>query len=265
MAESAQGDLWQRMSLVADKATKSKHLVTIGCEFESVYNEGINFVIRHAPQLSTKTVATLSPKNNTPFFPPEPELFVESVGDDHNLILNKYNVLPLHGLITTKQFVSQTDQLSWQDFHALSLILNQVDGFIFYNGDRRAGASQPHRHFQLVPKNLGNGQLPVEVAISQLHSHDALFPFQHRLFYLPNTEADTLFDAWQKMEYSWQPYNLLLTRQWMLVVPRLCESAGSISINSLGFAGALLAKSDIERDFILQHGPMAILSSVCPK
>jgi ATP adenylyltransferase len=50
----------------------------------------------------------------------------------------------------------------------------------------------------------------------------------------------------------------------MIVVPRLTESAGGISINSLGFAGALLATSESELHFIRQYGPMNILGMVAP-
>ena len=55
------------------------------------------------------------------------------------------------------------------------------------------------------------------------------------------------------------PYNLLLTRRWMLLVPRAQEFFGAISVNALGFAGALLAKNDQERETLKQQGPMAVL------
>lgn len=258
-------DLWQRMALVANKAKKSGHLKTIDSKIETIRCEDIDFVVRFSSQLSTKTSATASPKNNTPFLPPEAELFVETLGDAHNLILNKFNVLPLHGLITTKHWVPQTDQLTRSDFAALELVLNEVDGLIFYNGGRQAGASQEHRHFQIVPKDLGCGVLPIESVVDRLQfdSHRLLFPFNYRFYALPNWHAETLYDAWQKMEYSWQPYNLLMTRDWFLVVPRLCEYAGTVSINSLAFAGALLAKNETELNFIRHKGPMAVLNSVC--
>jgi ATP adenylyltransferase len=260
-------DLWQRMSDIAHNAKKSGHLEAIDSNIETIVCEGMEFVVRVSLQLTTNKPKVSTPKNTKPFLPPEPELFVQSLGDAHNLILNKFNVLPLHGLITTKKWVPQTDLLSLSDFAALELALNEVDGFIFYNGGQQAGASQEHRHFQLVPKDLGAGTLPIESAVSRLQCdpHQPIYPFNHRFYALPNWQADTLYDAWQKMEYSWQPYNLLITRDWMIVVPRLCELAGSISINSLGFAGALLAKSESELEFIRHQGPMAVLNQVSLK
>ena len=57
-------------------------------------------------------------------------------------------------------------------------------------------------------------------------------------------------------------YNVLLTRQWMLLVPRQMESVESIAINALGFAGGILTRTDAERDFVLRIGPMHVLQGV---
>ena len=42
------------------------------------------------------------------------------------------------------------------------------------------------------------------------------------------------------------PYNLLVTRRWMLRVPRSRERFGTISINALGFAGSLFVRDEEE-------------------
>jgi ATP adenylyltransferase len=61
-------------------------------------------------------------------------------------------------------------------------------------------------------------------------------------------------------------YNLLMTRDWLLVVPRSRESvdgdAGKISINALGFAGTLLAKNEAQRDWLRQRSPLDLLLQV---
>lgn len=58
------------------------------------------------------------------------------------------------------------------------------------------------------------------------------------------------------------PYNLLLTRGWMLLVPRLQECFDSISINALGFAGALFVKTKTQVDRLRQCGPLGALRGV---
>ncbi len=50
---------------------------------------------------------------------PLQDLFVAPVFEDHNLILNKYNVSPYHMLVTTKEFQPQTDFLNKEDFKAM--------------------------------------------------------------------------------------------------------------------------------------------------
>lgn len=256
--------LWQRMQDVADDARASGALLSIDNQVEVVSDHGIDFVVRVAPQLIEKIRAGRGPVRDNPFLPPEAELTVCPIGSHHQLILNKFNVLECHGLIVTNTFVDQSDQLTLADFSAVSQVLEQVDGLVFYNGGKLAGASQAHRHFQIVPRDLGAGSLPVQAAIDACRHHEnaKIFPFQHRLYWLPDTSPETLLDAWLKMEYAWRPFNLLLTREWMLVVPRSCESVEDISVNSLGFAGALLAKNEAERSCILEKGPISLLTEV---
>ncbi len=59
-----------------------------------------------------------------------------------------------------------------------------------------------------------------------------------------------------------KPYNLLVTRRWMLFVPRAVERHGSISVNALGFAGSLLARDEDELEVIRNRGPLRILEAV---
>ena len=58
------------------------------------------------------------------------------------------------------------------------------------------------------------------------------------------------------------PYNMIITAQHMMVVPRLRESCGPVSVNSMGFAGSLFVRSQAELDYIKEQGPMRILSEV---
>ena len=58
------------------------------------------------------------------------------------------------------------------------------------------------------------------------------------------------------------PYNLLVTREWMLLVPRARERWGRASVNALGFAGALLVRTQAELAELARIGPMTVLQSV---
>ena len=59
-----------------------------------------------------------------------------------------------------------------------------------------------------------------------------------------------------------RPYNLLLTRDWMLFVPRRRASWNDVGVNALGFAGALMVSGRERLERIQQAGPLAVLSEV---
>ena len=44
------------------------------------------------------------------------------------------------------------------------------------------------------------------------------------------------------MAHALPPYNLLATRDWMLLVPRSCAESHGINVNAMGFAGSLLVR-----------------------
>ena len=59
-------------------------------------------------------------------------------------------------------------------------------------------------------------------------------------------------------------YNLVITQEWLLIVPRSKESYGPIGINAMGFAGTFLVRTEEELDFVLrQSSPFDILTDVC--
>jgi len=58
------------------------------------------------------------------------------------------------------------------------------------------------------------------------------------------------------------PYNLVVTREWMLMVPRVHEFCRSVSLNSLAFAGALLVRDESQLEQLRELGPMNALVHV---
>lgn len=89
-----------------------------------------------------------------PFAVPEEALLVEPhLTATHYLMLNKFPIVDDHLLVITKAFEMQTDVATFEDFEALRATLSSVDGFVFYNCGARSGASQPHKHFQLLPRD----------------------------------------------------------------------------------------------------------------
>lgn len=60
-------------------------------------------------------------------------------------------------------------------------------------------------------------------------------------------------------------YNVLLAKDFIVLVPRRQESIGSVAINALGFAGTILVNSKAGLDYIRGQGPISILEAAgCP-
>ncbi|KAJ2487168.1 bifunctional AP-4-A phosphorylase/ADP sulfurylase [Coemansia sp. RSA 2050] len=124
----------------------------------SQHELGVDFEVRYVPALAKRPSSKPSEKQArvnfvNPFLPFDPRLHVARIGSTHQLLLNKYCVAPNHLLITTSEFKQQGEPLTTSDFAA---VVDTVDGLsqahiVFYNSGEESGASQPHKHLQLLP------------------------------------------------------------------------------------------------------------------
>lgn len=208
---------------------------------------GVRFLVRAVSSLERKKRVQERPsgKDHNPFLPPEPALTLGAISDTHLCLLNKFNVLEQHLLIVTRRFEHQESLLDRADFEALCLVLQGIDGLGFYNGRAAAGASQPHKHLQLVPLPLlGDGpDLPLEpLLLAGIREGIATLPFAHAVCPLPaelwqgfctNPMAaaavahDRCLELLARLGigarlqqgslHQTAPYNLLMRRGWMLL------------------------------------------------
>jgi len=259
---------------------------------EIVHDAGVDFIVRRVSSLARKQAQAEHSERQggrpaNPFLPREPDLFVADVSESHFALLNKFNVIEHHLLIVTRSFVDQETLLDAGDFEALAACMAEVDGLAFYNGGAVAGASQPHKHLQLVPLLLGRTgpPLPVEVLFDAVKARAGVvqvpgLPFGHALIGLDRPASDDLGVAARQMHARYLellaatglravetggkarqsgPYNLLATRRWMLLVPRSNERFDSIAVNALGFAGSLFVRDEAQLALLKRAGPMAVL------
>ena len=238
--------------------------------------------------LSRNRSVTVTNQEFDPFLPYEQDLFVADISPTHLCLLNKFNVVDHHLLVVTRDFEDQENWLNLADFQALWVCMQEIDGLAFYNGGKIAGASQRHKHLQLIPLPFipEKCHLPIKPAIANAIFNDSIgtipqFPFRHAIALLNLPESDTTTEAAQKMlacyysllravgldldsssQVQTGAYNLLATKEWMLIVPRSQESFSSISINSLGFAGSLFVRDREQIKLLKEITPMTILSKV---
>lgn len=286
------GQLWNQICERSRYALSCGALEPIPTNCEFVEQEGIRFLVRILANLNRKEQANKKQqalqkqgKDFNPFLPYEEDLFVAHLSPTHLCLLNKFNVVDHHILMVTRQFEHQDTWLNHSDFAALWTCLRNVNGLGFYNGGKVAGASQKHKHLQLVPLPLGPeehtssmeavlSQFARTAAQSTLPFHHGFTSFSLPLDMSPQLAAPILWEQYwkllnevgicrqQELDRHTHPYNLLITRKWMLLVPRRQEKTQTISINSLGFVGSLFVKNQAQLDMLKQHGPMTLLQHV---
>ncbi|MBD2524872.1 phosphorylase [Nostoc sp. FACHB-133] len=284
------GTLWTSVKERTEHALQCGALLSIPTEFEFIEQDGVRFLVRILSNLNRKKAAkkkqekqsAVSGQEFNPFLPYEEDLFVADISDTHVCILNKYNVVDLHLLIITRAFEEQESLLTLEDFAAMWACLADFDGLAFYNSGKNAGASQRHKHLQLVPLPLvpSGPQIPIEPllravqfqesnAIAKLPFVNAFAPLNPDWVRSPFRAAQETLEVYRTLlgAVGLDPkqlgaYNLLATREWMLIVPRSQEYFQSISVNSLGFAGSLLVRNAGEMEIIKAQGPMTILKNV---
>jgi ATP adenylyltransferase len=292
------GTLWAKVTERTKGARHCGALQFLPTESEFVEQGGINFLVRLLPHLIRKDEAkkkkdeeaVTSGKEFNPFLPYEEDLFVTDISDTHLCLLNKYSIVDHHILIVTRAFEEQETLLTLQDFEAMWICLGEIDGLVFYNGGKLAGASQRHKHLQLVPLPLvpQGLKIPIEPAIASACFQGGVgrtpsFPFVHAIAQLdPNwvqSPADAACvtlecyhallqavglngDAQESGSRQTGAYNLIATRQWMMLVSRSLEFFSSIPVNSLGFAGTLLVRNEQQMQMLKEIGPLTILKNV---
>jgi sulfate adenylyltransferase (ADP) / ATP adenylyltransferase len=309
------GTLLEAAVRQSERARQSRALEACATTEWTVADGGVSFVVSRAerypgksqdnqsqdnqsqadpPQDSEAPCPSADPDSN-PFIGYDDDLFVADVSATHVCLLNKFPVMANHLLIVTRTPESQENVLNLEDFEALFIGLAGLGGlgFLgFYNGGRVAGASQPHKHLQLVPLPIGRDgpALPMEPLIAAARAGclvDAMpgVPFRHAFAWLdpdlkerPLAAAaaahdvylgmlDALFPSpaeapWKRGERQPAPYNLLVTQRWILLVPRAADEFASIPVNALGYAGSFFIWSDEQWDALRAHGPMTVLAAV---
>jgi ATP adenylyltransferase len=278
------GTLWASTLERTGRALTCGALEYIPTRNEVVEQGGIRFLVPVVQNIARKRKAGRRQKREgtNPFLPYEDDLFVADISDTHVCLLNKFNVVEHHLLIVTREFEAQDDLLNSRDFEAMWIGMSEFDGLAFYNAGTIAGASQSHKHLQQVPVPLGPGpaRTPLDslLGTARFEGESGVLPglpFVHALAKVDRFSGLEPFQAAHRTEMIYQkmlldvglesnpgPYNLLVTREWMLIVPRTWETYGSISVNALGFAGSILVRNEKELEQVRRDGPMAILKHV---
>lgn len=237
-----------------------------------------------------------------PFLPPDPDLFVSQLATgQHSCVLNKFNLVAHHCIIITDEFHPQEEPLSASDFEACWEVLCCMPdgGLAYFNCGENSGASQPHKHIQCIPLPLAydDAGCPLESPFHRMVLQDAAdakegevfsvhgLPFMHAAFGINQSflhkHGGDLFEYIEKqyitsMEYlakkfaksslAWSPrsdsYNILLTREYCIVIPRSSDDISGVGCNAMGYAGSFFLASKEEIEQVKRLGPSHVLQNL---
>lgn len=282
--------LWSQIEDQSRQALASGALHPYASQAQLLHDGAVDFVVRVITNLARKDKCAgpgaSSQAVKDPFLPPyETDLYVGDLSATHVALLNKFNVLNHHLLIVTRNFEDQRRCLTAADFDALALAMTD-DGLLgFYNAGPLSGASQSHKHLQVVRLPLAEvgDALPMRIALNAAQADGSVYrsprlPFAHAILPLNSIWAQPavgaqLLAAYRKLlqgvglplpgvenhDAMCGAYNLLLTRQWMWLVPRRMSRHQNIDVNALAYAGALLLRDETQLEQLQRLGPMQLL------
>jgi ATP adenylyltransferase len=183
----------------------------------------------------------------------EAALVVGDVSPTHSLILNKFNLVSHHAIVITKEFERQESALTVEDFDAFWNCVVNLEALGFYNCGPHSGASQPHKHMQLIPlaslhesadqSNSMGQALPTPLVEEPLYAHllantittgepfvaDGLL-FDHAVAYLGTNAHEVVGDASITKESLYAIYQQLLVELQLPSAPHVNGNESSYNV-----------------------------------
>ena len=235
-----------------------------------------DFLIKKLDTSKFKKNFVYGPKLN-PFNPWEKDLEIEKIGNNHQLILNKYPVQLGHILLITNDWKPQIGWLDIDDWLALKTVNNDTSGLWFFNSGPLSGASQPHRHLQLLRRSSQEIICPREkwiLGIIEKPLKNKVYEKKIKVkkFNLSNN-AESLYKTYLEIanhiglgdpinnELPLFPYNLLITNNWIAIIRRSKDYKLGFNINALGFAGYILITDNSNLLYLEKNGAEKLLEN----
>tara|TARA_B100000579_G_scaffold370166_1_gene332046 strand:+ start:68 stop:904 length:837 start_codon:yes stop_codon:yes gene_type:complete len=272
--------IWSNALEISRQAVKCGAVIPLNTVKYKSSEEYSDFELRFLKSPIPNYLIEYGPKRN-PFIPWDSRLEIQPVNAKHTLILNKYPVQLGHMLLITNIWKPQNGWLNEDDFEAIIDVDNDTTGLWFFNSSKEAGASQPHRHFQLLPRHYDDRVCPrYEWFCSLLNNKNNLnSEISHCVSIRPRNKknyssSNDLFKSYKSMTNEMnigeidiinqplKPYNLIITTEWIALIIRKTDRSNGFNINALGFAGYFLGTKRSDVDTLIKFGPEKILKDV---
>ncbi|KAJ5163527.1 uncharacterized protein N7500_005357 [Penicillium coprophilum] len=212
-----------------------------------------------------------------------PDICITTVNNTHYLVINKFPVFrPMLLLLTVDSYQRQHEPLVLEDIEAAwSTICGLKDEhYVFFNCTVLAGSSREHKHLQVIPapgKREGYDEgfkfFPDDTASKTGPSFvHFLQRFEDSTGCVGNGEH--LLEIYQSLLHQARgalglltedvpcPHNFILTRRWMMVIPRRAKEFHGITANSAGMMGSVYIWNHDQLNAWKDIGPMKVLAGL---
>lgn len=198
-------------------------------------------------------------------------------------MLNRYCVLRPQYLLVTNDFRErQTSPLNQADLAAAWTVLHKLGNphIAIYNCGKEAGCSRSHKHLQIFPwigySDNGVAVLPENAGdeiripfrsfsrkLSKGFSDDPdavkiLLQHYEELLALAREALRVPVDSSATM----CPHNVLLTKGWITVIPRVQANVANASANALGMSGLVWVSCQEDLEAWKNLGPVNVLAQL---
>ena len=278
MVSNRKEKYWQKSLEISQLAVTSNSLQQLSTECHKLlFGNDLFYEYRKIKSTNFKLSSVIGPKLN-PFLPWDRNLQIDMIGNDHVLILNKFPVQTGHMLLITSSWKPQDGWLDSSDFKSLLSIELDTSGLWFFNSGPKAGASQTHRHLQLLRRTDLEMICPFEswykepatstFSESSLLSKNIFVSTRNNdrecdlyLNYLELTSMAGLGSPKSFFKPLF-PYNLLISPSWIVLIRRSKEFAHGYGLNALAFAGYFLETAHSDEVWFKENGPISLLEDV---
>ncbi|KAF2016661.1 hypothetical protein BU24DRAFT_492710 [Aaosphaeria arxii CBS 175.79] len=205
---------------------------------------------------------------------PDERLVLARLGNTHDLALNLFCVdKPQLILLTVDSYRRQHEPLDREDFAAALTTMDSLPNmYIIYNCSEKAGCSRVHKHMQGLrgpPEAFeayvegSNGQTTVPILYFSWHFVDgfgktAAGDLEHNYRKL----LDQAKSATDCLEGEICPHNVVLWKDWMIVIPRRNAFVEKASANAAGMLGSVWVPDQSLVDEWIRIGPLNVFKGL---
>ncbi|KAL2127557.1 hypothetical protein VTI74DRAFT_10549 [Chaetomium olivicolor] len=249
-----------------------------------VAHKGFAFEFRILSSLATKPQAPCDQRKNAlleqPGCRPGSDINVAgyelaTLGPTHLLAVNKFPAARPHLLLLTQDgFRRQYEVLDLDDITAAHQVISSFDSrqLLLFNCGLNSGCSRMHKHMQIFPApdpehfalwpDSTNPVVPYQFFIH--HFLDGLPPPEEILTVYQSLlcQAEKCFEDTTLHSESAVPHNVVMDRNWLLVIPRRAAGWDGADTNAAGMLGMVWVHDEERMKLWLEKGPADVLARI---